>query len=305
MDRNAFDGLTKLLATSPTRRKALGALLGAGLAGSLGMAEAARKDRKQRRAGKNKKKATGRVSAQAADCLSPGPSSNMNNCPFQGSDFSGDDLSGSSMVGTRFTNARLVGTNLSSSNMKTATFRGANLTCADLSSSTLRNADFRGFPASGPNVGPPTDLTGADLSSSACAGLQTNTRTILCGTTWCDGSVRNDACPSGPPDGFCCRDAECPPGKVCDGGTCDCPAGQVELGNGSCALECFDSSLLCQAAGGGGCDCFVTADTANVCAAGNIVGQCPSGSSADCLPGSVCNAGRVCLSLCGVGPVPG
>ncbi len=39
-DCNTFDGLTKLLAASPSRRTALGVLLGAGLAGKLGAAEA-------------------------------------------------------------------------------------------------------------------------------------------------------------------------------------------------------------------------------------------------------------------------
>lgn len=198
MDRNAFDGLTKLLGASPNRRAALGALFGAGLAGTLGAADAARKDRKRRKAGKKRAGAT-EVSAQAADCLNPGPSSNISGCPFQNANFSGDDLSGSRMVATNFRDADLARTNLSSSNARNAIFREADLTCANLRSSTLGGADFRA-----------ANLTLATLKSSGgCNSATFNAATTFCATTMCDGSVRNDDCvDGGPPPLACCDPAQ-------------------------------------------------------------------------------------------------
>ncbi|MGH2616171.1 MAG: pentapeptide repeat-containing protein [Thermomicrobiales bacterium] len=199
----------------------------------------------------------------------------MSGCDFDGRDFSGDDLSGSSMVGTNFTNAELVGTDLSSSNMRNAVFRGANLCGADLSSSQLRNADFRGFAP----LGRSTNLTLADLSSSGCAGIDTNQFTFICGTTWCDGSVRNDSCPGGPPPDFCC------PG--CTGGA-----------------ECVDNQCVvaCEEPGDepGDCVCFSTLDgNDSVCV--DISGPCGNTCTANdpCDPGFVCTFSPCCPALPG------
>jgi hypothetical protein len=222
MDHEVFDRLTRVAGVAGTRRAALGALLGGGLAGALGAADAAKNGRRRKRAGGKQGKAAARVTAEAT-CASPGPSANLNGCNFAGEDFSGDDLSSSGMVGTIFRNAELVGTNLSSSNMRGANFRGANLCGADLSSSVLRNADFRGFAA----TGRATNLTAADLrSSGGCGSILTNTRTIFCQTTMCDGSVRNDDC--GSPEveecplvvASCQSAADCRPGEVCPYGRC-------------------------------------------------------------------------------------
>jgi hypothetical protein len=223
MDREAFDGLTRLLATSPNRRAALGALLGAGLAGALGIADAKKDHARKRKDGKNARGGVG-LRAEAVDCTSPGPGSNVNNCNFNGDDLSGDDLSGSTMVGTRFNNATLVETDLSSSNMKDATFRGADLTCANLRSSTLKNADFRG-PA-GMDL---TDLTGANLSSSACGGIRFDDKTHFCRTRMCNGSFNDADCPGGvAPEGFCCADGDCPGLQTCVDRQCVCPVEEAE-----------------------------------------------------------------------------
>jgi hypothetical protein len=225
MDREAFDGLARLLATSPTRRAALGALLGAGLAGPLGAADAKKKKSARKRGSHKKARGGPDITAQAVDCSSPGPSSTMNGCDFDGEDFSGDNLSGSRIVGTTFRNAELTGTNLSSSNMKDASFRGADLTCANLRSSTLKNADFRGFAAPGAN----TDLTGANLSSSGCGGIQFNGRTHFCRTRMCNGSVNDEDCPGDfDPEGFCCTDEDCPGLESCVDHRCECLIEEAE-----------------------------------------------------------------------------
>jgi hypothetical protein len=52
MDRDQFDGLAKLLATSPNRSTALAALLGAGLGGMLAAADAKQGRKKKRKGGK-------------------------------------------------------------------------------------------------------------------------------------------------------------------------------------------------------------------------------------------------------------
>ena len=220
MDHGSFDRIARLLGSAGSRRAAIGALLGTGLAGAIAGAEAAKKDRNKKRRNGKKGRGNAQVSAQAADCLSPGHGSNISNCNYTNGDFSGQDLSSSRMVGTIFRNADLVETDLSSSNAKDANFRGADLCGADLSSSQLRNADFRGFnPAMGGRV---TNLTNADLHSSGCAGILTNQFTIFCNTIGCDGEVINPGC-----SGQCGP----PPPTICDepftSTSCDCQTAWV------------------------------------------------------------------------------
>jgi hypothetical protein len=311
MDRDAFDGLTRLLAASPSRRAALGALLGTGLAGVLGAAEAATKDRKRKRSNGKKGRGKAQLNAQAADCLSPGPGTNIAGCHFQGEDFSGQDLSSSRMVGTNFRRARLVGTNLSSSNAKDAVFREADLTCADLRSSALKGADFRA-----------ADLTGANLKSSGgCNGATFNNATTFCGTVMCDGSVRNDDCPGGPPPGACCSAADCPGGQACRNGTCDpcsasCTAGQC-CAEGACAAggtweQCGANGAACEtcaagevcAADGGSCEACATQTGGTACdgkfgPGGTDPGaQCgPGGGTACACAERADGSGSVCWGL--------
>ncbi len=274
MDHGSFDRLARLLGSAGSRRAAIGALLGTGLTGTLGAAEAAKKDRNKKRRAGRKDRGQAQVSAQAADCLNPGPSSNMNGCNYEGEDFSGQNLSSSSMVGTIFRNADLLGTDLSSSNMRGANFRGANLCGADLSSSTLRNTDFRGF-AIGQGSGRQTNLAFADLSSSACGGILTNNRTFICGTTWCDGTVRNDSCPGGVPSDLCCT---------------PCGAGEACVNN-DCVAVCDEPATATS------CDCRTSAiDGSGVCV-NNVtgVGQVCSPQNPECPPGQSC-AFSFCLN---------
>jgi hypothetical protein len=286
MDRDAFDGLAKVLAASPSRRAALGALLGAGLAATVSAAEA-KKDRRQRKGGKQGKKV--QVTAQAADCLSPGQGTNISGCNYAGDDFSGGDLSSSRMVGTNFRGAALAATDLSSSNAKNAIFREANLTCADLRSSTLSGADFRA-----------ADLTQANLKSSGgCNTATFNAATTFCATTMCNGSVRNDDCPGGfDPAKACCVDADCPSGGICldkqcarvcpvQGHNIPCNCRDAVGGPGTFCVNleslCFTPACSSDAQCGSGTHCVVTSCSDG---AGRCAPPCPFPDDCVCRPGS-------------------
>jgi uncharacterized protein YjbI with pentapeptide repeats len=307
MDHGSFDKLARLLGAAGSRRAALGALLGTGLAGAIAGAEAAKKDRTKKRRNGKKGRNKSQVSAQAADCLSPGHGSNISGCDYTNANFSGQDLSSSRMVGTIFRNAELVETDLSSSNAKDANFRGANLCGADLSSSTLRNADFRGFAPPGRQ----TNLAFADLSSSACGGLLTNNRTFICGTTWCDGTIRNDSCTGGVPGDLCCT--PCGAGEACIDNECVAVCDEVQTVP-SCACKnawddgsggapvCVNNFGVCGAqtcasdadCGGGGVCIFTTCCPEQ----GRCAPPCPSLGDCACPPVvTACDSATVCGDL--------
>ena len=305
MDHESFDKLARLLGSAGSRRAALGALFGTGLAGTLAAAEAAKKNRNKNRAKNRKtgKKGKTQVSAQAApDCSSPGPSSNISGCNYQNDDFSGDNLSSSRMVGTNFRGATLVGTNLSSSNAKGAIFRDANLCGADLRSSTLTNADFRN-----------ANLTNADLASSGCGGANF-TGARFCNTRTCNGTIRNDGC-AGSPSNACCENDDCPGAAACCANAC-CAAGQVCdtrapapdtccTPGGTCApASCASVPDLC---GGqrecectGDLECCGTAcintdtDRNNCGACGNACTGCQTCSNGVCSGSGACASWQTC-----------
>jgi hypothetical protein len=265
MDHGSFDRLARLLGAAGTRRAALTALLSGGIAGASTAATAGSKRQKP---GKHHSRT---VAAQAADCSSLGHGANVSNCEYSGEDHSGEDLSSSIMVGTNFNNADLIDTDLSSSNMRGARFRGADLCGADLSSSTLRNADMRGFAFPGRQ----TNLTRADLHSSGCTGLQTNSRTVFCRTILCDGSISDANCPIGvDPNDVCCTDDDCTLSSVCDGGICECDIVDTCFDQESCGSStCFSrlpvdgGQCVCADSFGQGCsalqDCASNADCAS------------------------------------------
>ncbi|MFN8594150.1 MAG: pentapeptide repeat-containing protein [Thermomicrobiales bacterium] len=195
MDARHFDRLSRCIGATTSRRAAMAALIGAGLAG--GMGESGAKGKKPER-GKRKTathgKAHARVGAEAT-CASPGHGQNLAGCDFTNQDLEERDLA--------------------SSMLKGAIFRGANLCGATLRASQLKNADFRGFA----EPGRATILYKADLSLSSCGGAQFNDRTLSCGTKLCNGSISNRDCPGGiDPADLCCN---CDgPNQFCDHGTC-------------------------------------------------------------------------------------
>lgn len=186
MDHESFDRLARVLGAPASRRAALGALLGSGLAGAVGR---------------------GRVSAQAT-CPPPDNGVNRSGCDYTGQDFSSQDIHSSVYKNTIFRETTMVLTDLHSSSMRGADFGDANLCRADLSSSVLREANFAG-----------ANLTMADLSSSGGCGSATFTAsTTFCQTKMCNGSIRNDDCGSGI---VCCIDADCSGGFICSNNICE------------------------------------------------------------------------------------
>jgi hypothetical protein len=193
MDQAMFDRLARSIGSVGSRRSALAVLGGVGFVGASRAATARSRNRKQR----NRKE---RVSAQAADCFSPGPGSNLNGCDFTGAILQAMDLSGSTMVGAKFNEANLCG--------------------ADLSSSQLRNARFNG-----------AFLFRTDFSGSGCRNVRFDADTFFCLTKTCNGVIRNDDCPPIDLSGFCCGDDDCPDGTVC------ClPEDRIDVGN--CSASC-------------------------------------------------------------------
>jgi hypothetical protein len=269
VDRDRFDSLTRVLATTPSRRAALGALLAASVAAVPGLTDARNKKSKNRKKDrKNARKKTpavaapaveASISAEAVVCQPPRHSANLSGCNYNNDDLSGADLSSSRMVGT--------------------SFRGTNLCGADLSSSQLKNADFRGFAAG--NV---TNLTNADLHSSGCAGILTNSRTIFCNTIGCDGEVIN-------PD--CAATCACTPTTCAEEGV-ECgviPDGCGEtLTCGPCSAPevcCLGSGLTCATSG----TCNACLDTCpdrcgvcNLLADGSTLCGSGAGSGTSCSP---------------------
>ncbi|MFN8590509.1 MAG: pentapeptide repeat-containing protein [Thermomicrobiales bacterium] len=266
MDRDRFDALARVLATSASRRAAIVTLLGGGLAGGSVAGRERHGANRATRGGRD------RVRGEAA-CGSPRHGANMNGCNFNGRDFSGDDLSAASMVGTTFNDATLIGTNLSSSNLRDAKFRRANLCWADLSSAILRGTDFTN-----------ANLTGANLRSSSGCNTAIFSGATFCHTVMCNGAVRNDHCPGG--------------GPVCCGGICEC-------GGGICADDECCKANQC-VAGGQWNQCGAGGDTCEACAAGEVCNQaseqcasCASQTGLTACDGFVSNAGPTPGAQCG------
>ncbi|MFN8594008.1 MAG: pentapeptide repeat-containing protein [Thermomicrobiales bacterium] len=220
MDRERFDALTRMLAAPASRRKAVAALFGIGITGSADLGAAKQKRRKTQ---------GGKVSAQASTCDSPGPGKNLSGCDYRGDDFSGQSLAGANLNAAIFVDATMVSANLSGASAKGTRFADADLCGATLRSAVLKQADFRG-----------ADLTRADLRAAVCAGAEFTAATF-CQTVTCEGTVRNDGCPSGvDPKDVCCTTADCSGGRECRDGLCVCDV---------CASGCPYTSLAAAVAG--------------------------------------------------------
>jgi hypothetical protein len=192
MDHESFDRITRRLGATGTRRATLGALVGAGLLGFAGGADARNRRRRSRR----------RLSAQAQpglrDCPNPRPGQNLSQC-----DFTGQDLRG----------RRFAGANLSG-----ADFEAANICGANLRGTGLHNVDLK-----------TTNLTRADLRGTNLSTATTNAATLFCQTIMPNGSINDEDCPVGVPGPICCFDAECPAfngvATVCQRARCCIPSG--------------------------------------------------------------------------------
>ena len=282
MDREQFDGLAKLLATTGSRRASLGALLGACLMGR-GLDALAKsgkgKNRRQTRRKRGRKNRAGGQTPQplsgggcgAKQCAAPKPGSTRSDCDFSGRVFAGADQHGSvfrRIDGRRanFDDTENHGSVFAEACLKGATFRGADLSGSSWGDACLIAVDF----------------TGADLSRDAV----TFDDAVLCGTIMPDGTVRDDNCPPGvDPEDACCADADCGAARVCQDHACvpdpgSCAAGQ-NLCQGHGGVSCGEQS---------GCRCYQTTSAATFCGLASVCSDCASDEDCAALtgPGSVC-----------------
>lgn len=188
MDRDRFDGLARLLATSGSRRAALGAMLGAGLLGARfeggdGRNQHKRDERRDRRRKRSSERSG--IACCAGRACAPGVGKDLAGCCYRG--------------------RVLAGSNFTGSNLEAVSFAGATLTDADFSGANLQNACFVDAFLSG------ADVTGAKLKGA-----------IFCRTVMPDGAIDNSGCGRGTRCCPTCGDADHP----CGAGGCDvCPQG--------------------------------------------------------------------------------
>jgi hypothetical protein len=275
MDRDRFDALARLLATSGSRRVTLGALLGVLVRPTA--AEAARKRRggkdhdndrdrdrsrdrnrardqalqtegrgKKRRHKKKKRRGGNNTGGQplptdccgTRSCAAPEPGSTRSQCDFAGRFFAAHDLNGSIFRGIDGREADFTAADLHGSIFAEACLQGASFRSARLDGSTWGDACLFG-----------ADFTGADLGGDA--PLFNEAR--FCDTTMPDGSINDRDCGR---ETACCRaglggdacqsSANCSDGLICCSGHC-CP------GDFCCGPACCDEGETC--CGGFCCDC--------------------------------------------------
>jgi hypothetical protein len=329
MDRDRFDALARLLATSRSRRVTLGALLGV-LAGPTA-AEAARKRRKargkdkdrdrnpggaedrereqrlqaERRKGgkrrKPKKKRGGRGNNGGGQTPPPPPDGccGTDSCP--------DPEPGSTHAGCNHAGRSFIGQDHNGSTFRGIDGRNANFAATDnhgsvFAEACLQGASFRRARLDGSTWGDAclfdADFTGADFGGDLT--LFDNAR--FCNTTMPDGSVNDRDCGEATP---CCQPAD--PGPACQTPD-DCPGQRCRSAfctNGQCTYTIVDNnedpSLACGPNSSGWCcegECCAAAATEcgpdGLCCAPNCAGrECgPDGCGATCIPG--CELGQTC-----------
>ena len=268
MDRERFDALTRLLATTGSRRKTLGVLLAAAVAGGHAESLLAARKRKRRH---GRPRGNKRVRSQQAPagcfpgsptgCI-PGPKANLSTCDFEDSN--------------SLENVNCTSCNLSGANLQDADASGANFNKANLQKACLVDAD----------------LTGATINAS------TNLKDALfCRTTMPNGSINNSGCSKGT---NCCPtcDAEhpCGSGQVCCNGRCqngeccrdaDCPSGLC------CARTCCDAGQVCNT-GPNPDACCTPGGTCPAGFCGSIPDGCGGTIACPCTGGLTC-CGETCI----------
>jgi hypothetical protein len=315
MDRARFDAIAKLLATTGSRRAALGALIGVGLLGQgpddieakrkgkgrsgdndrnknkgRGKGKGKAKDKKNPRvsgeAKKNKKKSTQpQPTANPGSCCGnkscspPTAASDRGHCNFAGANFAGVNAAGSNIWYSNGTGTTY-STDARPSNLSRVNFKYACLGGAIFRKADLRSSDLQG-----------TCLVDADLT-----GAQTNSGTnfwnaIFCRTKMPDGSINNSGCGGGT---SCCPTCDerrpCPDGQKCCNGKCvTCPAAtdckdQVCDG-GRCVLANKQNGVGCP----GGVCCGGTCQAGKTCCDS---AQC---NGQVCCNGTCCTGGAQCV----------
>ncbi len=314
MDCDRFDALARLLATSGSRRAALGALLGAGLLGhdSNALAKPGKGKRKNRGKNRGRRKKRGRngpggdptpdppveSACGTRHCDPPEPGSTRSGCEFNrfnGASFAGQDFNGSIFRridgrGTNVNDTDNHGSVFAEACLRSATFRGARLGGSTWSGACLVDADF----------------TGADLGRDADA----LNGALLCHTIMPDGSRNDRDCGV---DTALCRSSAGGIGPLpCTVATIhlDCPerpCRTMACTNGVCTYEAVPDgpsppNQLCEIFGNPGLCCSgvccgpldVACNPAGVCCA-------PTCSGRNCGPDG-CERGGTC-GTCGAGRV--
>ncbi len=310
MDRDRFDALAKLLATSGSRRVTLGALVGV-LIGPTA-AEAARKRRQnpgndkdrdrgkdgsedrereqrvraERRKGgkrrKSKKKRRGGSGGGqtpppspdccgAESCPDPEPGSTRAGCDFAGRAFAGQDHNGSIFRGIDGREANFNSTDNQGSIFAEACLQGARFRRAMLDGATWEDACLFG-----------ADFTGAELDEDDPLFAEAR----FCNTTMPDGSVNDRDCGR---ETACCR-------AELGGGDPECQS----------AADCGDEACRTKACTDGQCVYTVIADGASpndecgTNASGHCCeGDCCQGNATACNPLGLCCAPNCAGRECG------
>jgi hypothetical protein len=292
MDRNRFDALARLLATSGSRRATLGALLGALLGPAA--ADAARNRRKdrgknsdkdkdrdrdkdrsadrereqrlqteRRKGGKRKHKKKRRGGSGGGQTPPPPACCGTDSCP--------DPEPGSTSSECDFAGRAFVGQDHNGSIFRGIDGRGASFAATDnqgsiFAEACLQGARFRRAKLDGSTWGGAC-LFGADFSG---AKLDDDdplfAEALFCGTTMPDGSVNDRDCGR---ETACCRRLSEPgpgPGPACQT-TGDCQSGQVCVGG-----ECICSAQTCP----NGC-CTGGPGQPGTCLPGTTIQACGTG----------------------------
>jgi hypothetical protein len=164
--------------------------------------------------------------------------------------------------------------NLSRANLRGADLSGVNFTRANLSGACLIDADF-------------TDATFANSTNLANA--------IFCRTIMPDGSSNNSGCDSATACCPICLDgAQCGNGQFCCNGTCaNCPCGQVQLSNGTCATPCTSGNQCCAS-----CEPWIVNPTIMFCSTDILFANCVALGDNGCPTGQFCSQFGFCMSVC-------
>ena len=282
MDRVRFDALARLLATTGSRRGAVGAVVGVALLGHSpeALAERRRRDGK----GKGEPRDGGHDARRQRD-RTGGASDHLENASH-GGDGSGDGTEGGSKSrhvggetgkrrrrskGSGRDRGRQAQTQASSArcfngspctpdpgaNLQNCDFAGSsalkNINCTGCNAGgiNLTGADASGANFRGANLGNAC-LIGADLTNASFNGSTNLGGAIFCRTTMPNGRVNNSGCGR---DTRCCTtciaiDQVCGPGiggsccggATCQNGRCACPANKPNNCNGVCQQCCNDGN---------------------------------------------------------------
>jgi hypothetical protein len=205
MDRLRFDTLTRLLATTGSRRSALGALLGAALLGTApdlvagrgkgGKGQAGRKGRGKGKDRKSRRKT--QAEQVPADCFPNSRCTGRFGAQLARCDFGNSNT---------FENGRCIGCNLNQANFQDADASGVKFSAVNLGGACLVDADFSGGTFLGVNtlgaIFCRTIMPNGMINNSGC-----NRPTPCCPTCIEEG----EACGAGI-GGVCCSGLDCEDG---------------------------------------------------------------------------------------------